>query len=341
MKRLIDNRILLLCLIGGLAFSCKPPEVVNPFPAPGPVTPGDGTDPQAGTDGPAIILTSGSTVWFVHPDKCSADYREGVYRSIDVKQFASAIGLSAKYLDNVDECKPVDGGDNLLMTSSKGWCALVSLEKGEVLFSTTACPNAHSACVLPGGKIAVVCSSGTSSNNNCVQVYDRSRNNRVLCQESLENAHAVQYDEVSGKLYAAGGKQVNRYSLLNPDSDAPTLRLELIIDTDCTSIHDMQLIGDGRMLLSGNGVYALDLSSKVSTVLPRFKDNRKAAVKSINYDKDGGLWYTDTSEGQGDGVTIPEHRSLQVSHLSGLDATGADKVIGMRDGVYKVRIVKW
>jgi hypothetical protein len=84
-----------------------------------------------------------------------------------------------------DECKPVliarsgagecscdrpDGhSPHVLITSSSGGVAVVERETGEVVFHTSV-PNAHSAELLPGGRLAVA-SSGSWGWHQLV-VYD-------------------------------------------------------------------------------------------------------------------------------------------------------------------------
>jgi hypothetical protein len=56
---------------------------------------------------------------------------------------------------STDDCKPVDGGRQLLIPSSGGAAALVDRKTGEAVFCGKLV-NAHSAEMLPGGRIAWV-----------------------------------------------------------------------------------------------------------------------------------------------------------------------------------------
>ena len=57
----------------------------------------------------------------------------------------------------IDECKVVDNNRKMLVTSSSGGCVLIDIATKEVLFYATA-RNAHSAELLPEGRIAVALS---------------------------------------------------------------------------------------------------------------------------------------------------------------------------------------
>src|SRR6185436_3535907 len=68
-----------------------------------------------------------------------------------------------KKFGSTDDCKPVDGGRKILITSSGGAAALVERSTGKVLFYA-AVPNAHSAEVIPGNRLVAASSTHLEGN---------------------------------------------------------------------------------------------------------------------------------------------------------------------------------
>ena len=66
-----------------------------------------------------------------------------------------------------DECKPVEGGQKVLISSSGGACALVERPSGRVLWHARV-PNAHSLEMLPRGRVAVASSVSATGGNDLV-----------------------------------------------------------------------------------------------------------------------------------------------------------------------------
>src|SRR5436190_19429983 len=66
--------------------------------------------------------------------------------------------LVRKQFESTDECKPVAGG-RVLVTSSGGGVALVDRGSGRATFWASVV-NAHSAELLPAGKVVVASSTG-------------------------------------------------------------------------------------------------------------------------------------------------------------------------------------
>ena len=70
--------------------------------------------------------------------------------------------MRAKF-NSTDECKPVNDGTQILVTSSGGGVALIERATGVVVFHADV-PNAHSADILPNNKIAVAASRHEAGN---------------------------------------------------------------------------------------------------------------------------------------------------------------------------------
>ena len=103
--------------------------------------------------------------------------------------------------NTTDECKPLDGGKRLLVTSSGGGCALLELPSGKALWWARV-PNAHSIEALPGGRIAVA--SSVNANGNKVLLFDGKIPGKSIAELPLPSAHGLVWDEARKCLWALG-----------------------------------------------------------------------------------------------------------------------------------------
>lgn len=92
--------------------------------------------------------------------------------------------------NTTDECKPFDGGSRVLITSSGGAVALVDRAKDRVLFYARAA-NAHSADLLPGGRVAVAASHHAGGNGDRLILFDLAKSDQELLSEELPWGHDV------------------------------------------------------------------------------------------------------------------------------------------------------
>lgn len=194
-----------------------------------------------------------------------------------------------KYLNNVDECKFVDNDTKMLMTASSGGMALVDIRTKEVL-TYAHVPMAHSADLLPGGRIAVALS--THKYGSALEIYDIDRPEQVVIRDTLYSGHGVVWDEKRESLYALGYKELREYKLVDWDTDKPSLKRVATWEIPMTSGHDLSPVDDTRMLVSANeGVMWFNVENGEFTPFEPLKDTRN--VKSVNYDPETGrLIYT-------------------------------------------------
>src|SRR5262249_49352827 len=91
-----------------------------------------------------------------------------------------------------DDCKPVDGGRRILITASRGGgVALVERANGAVVFYGRAV-NAHSADLLPNGRIAVAASHDARENKgDALVLFDVKQADRELWRTELPVAHGA------------------------------------------------------------------------------------------------------------------------------------------------------
>ena len=198
-----------------------------------------------------------------------------------------------RYLRTMDECKPVDGGKNILATSSSGGVLLIERATKKILFYAYV-PNAHSADVLPGGRIAVALS--THQDGNSLELYDRNQPEKVLFKDSLYSGHGVIWNDKRQRLYALGYDDLREYSLLNWNTSSPSLKLEKKWIIPGISGHDLFPVSDNELLITEHyGVHSFDISAEKFTPFEPLKT--AANVKSVNYiSKTQKLVYTIAEE---------------------------------------------
>ena len=264
-------------------------------------------------------------------------YKDAVTWSWDATEAAAVLGLDKSRCNHLDDCKPVDNGKKLLCTSSYNWCVLLDIATKEVLFHTTATPNAHSAELLPGNRIVVACSGGESSGNNSIQLYDISQPNRILYQSALGSAHGVVWNETTQRLYAIGGQSLQIYKLKDWETATPSLELEKTERTPQGGLHDMSYVNSNTLCSGGRGAYLYDIGANRFTEMMLF--SASTAIKSINYnDETGELWYTDSTNPEGS----QSWSTQTIRYSTDKNASTETRTIKVPDlDVYKVRVMNW
>jgi len=197
-----------------------------------------------------------------------------------------------QYLRGIDDCKPVDGGRNILATAGRGVILIERATKKCLFYACT--PNAHSADVLPGGRIAVALSENPDGNR--LEIYDRNQPERVLFMDSLYSGHGAVWNDKRQRLYALGYDDLREYSLVNWDTSSPSLKLEKKWTIPGISGHDLSPVSDDELLISEHdGVHSFDISSETFTPFEPLKNVKD--VKSVNYNrKTQKLVYTKAEE---------------------------------------------
>jgi hypothetical protein len=150
-----------------------------------------------------------------------------------------------------DECKPVDDGKSILITSSGDGVALIERATRKVLFYGSA-GGAHSAEMLPGGRIAVASSTSQSPLNNRLVVFDRTRSGEPLFDTELKSGHGVVWDDSRQVLWAIGGPVLRTYKLAEWDTPRPSL-----VQVDEYALPD----GGGHDLMAVPGTNLLSLTT--------------------------------------------------------------------------------
>ena len=147
-----------------------------------------------------------------------------------------------------DDCKPIDGGTRLLVTSSASGVAIVERATGKTEFYATVV-NAHSAEVLPGGR--VVAAASTSPTGNRLIVFDRKKSDVELFTTPLVSAHSAQWVESERTLWALGLLELQAYELVNWDSAKPSLKLRETFTLPSRGGHDLSPVpGTSRFIVT-------------------------------------------------------------------------------------------
>jgi len=154
-----------------------------------------------------------------------------------------------------DECKPC--GDFVLITASSGGVALVRRKDKSCAFFTSA-KNAHSACLLPGERLAVAASYGGDEMR--IYALDRSGADVApLARLELKGAHGALWDNGRQRLWALGEKELLLLELRGKGKDTE-LKAEKRWDLPTAGGHDLAFARDGRYLLitTNTKVYRFD-----------------------------------------------------------------------------------
>jgi hypothetical protein len=180
---------------------------------------------------------------------------------------------------STDDCKPLDGGKRVLISSSSGGCVLVERPSGKALWYAQV-PNAHSVELLPRNRI--VAASSVNAKGNRLMLFDADRSDQPLWETPLVSAHGVVWDPERNVLWALGLDRVQRYGLKDWESAKPALALLESYQTPDTGGHDLQPVPRSHDLIvtTGRHVYLFDRATHQFRLHPQLGD--KAHVKSVN-----------------------------------------------------------
>lgn len=153
---------------------------------------------------------------------------------------------------STDECKPIDGGRKILITSSSTGVALVERATKRALFHATV-TNAHSAEFLPNNRIVVASSVSAPGTGNLLVLFNAAESEKELFSDELRSAHGVVWDAKRKILWALGYDELRAYRLEEWDSDAPRLKRVATYSTPDGGGHDLSPIpGTPQLFISTN-----------------------------------------------------------------------------------------
>jgi len=202
---------------------------------------------------------------------------------------------SAQLFVNIDECKPVSGGRQVLITSSwKGGAGLIDRADG-VVRSCLASGNAHSAEMLPGSRLALASSEG----RDLLTVHDLAGGSRPLYSDGLHHAHGAVWDEPRKLLWALGYHELRAYSLVRWETDQPSLVRNYTAKLPSENGHDLAEVPDSPLLsvTTGNRVYLFDRDRREFTPHPLLGDLSHVKAVSVNH-RSGRIAYIQADQGE-------------------------------------------
>jgi hypothetical protein len=210
-----------------------------------------------------------------------------------------------------DECKPVDGGRKILITSSgvsKAGAGVVLVERatGKPLFWAVA-ENAHSADLLPYNRIAVATSGHEMKdppiNPSRLTIYDANVPGKELYWTDLPWGHGVVWDEQRQLLWALSSMDIRAYRLADWESDHPALEPIFSINLPEGGGHDLYAIPNSPLLTvtTYGHCWLFDKDKRSFSLHPELRET--VDVKSISVNPatgqiayvhgEGGNWWAE------------------------------------------------
>ncbi len=190
----------------------------------------------------------------------------------------------SRMFNTMDDCKSVNDGKQVLVSSSSGAIALLDSKDRKVQFYA-AVPNAHSIELLPGNLI--VAAASTHEAGNKIMLFDGNQPEKLLSEDSLYSAHGTVWHEKNQRLYTLGYDVLRTYQISNG---------QLVRDKEWKipgeSGHDLTLAPDGKsfFITEHTGVWRFDLDSEEFVKITGFPDAEN--IKSIGESDSGQFIYT-------------------------------------------------
>ncbi|HEX4164330.1 MAG TPA: DUF6528 family protein [Bryobacteraceae bacterium] len=156
------------------------------------------------------------------------------------------ISLKSNFV-GTDECKPVEGGTAILITSSANALALVSYPSGATLFYAGV-RNAHSAALLPDDLIVAASSSAPDDTGDRLLLFDRHRPDRALTSVPFVGAHGVEWDSSRNILWALNDHELAAFSIRHTSNQAVSLVQSKAFRLPARGGHDLVLAQDRSLL---------------------------------------------------------------------------------------------
>jgi len=177
-----------------------------------------------------------------------------------------------------DECKPLEGGRKLLISSSGGGVALVERPSGRVLWYGYV-GNAHSIELLPHERVVVA--GSTNENGQRLVVFDLAKPAEQLTTQELYSGHGVIWDDQRGLLWALGFKDLNAYRLVDWATPNPKLELVEVSELPEPGGHDLYpWPGTSNLIVTtSTKVFLFERDRREFSFYPELKE--RARVKGV------------------------------------------------------------
>ena len=192
-----------------------------------------------------------------------------------------ALASYVNYFNNLDEVKPVHGGEDLLICSTSGGVAMIHIADKGIRFFALPMGQPHSIELLPDGNIVVATSVTNDGNGNMLKVYKMPSSGEPafvsapLSAVDNYSGHNAVWDNYNDVLWATSDKVINIYAY---DKKAMKLKLYQSIDLPSANAHELfPVYGEEKMwLTTGGAIYKFDIYSYECTkVASRYSSNVK------------------------------------------------------------------
>jgi hypothetical protein len=187
--------------------------------------------------------------------------------------------------NTTDDCKPIDGGSRVLVASSAGAIAIVERATGMTEFHAIV-PGAHSAEVLPGGR--VVAAASTADNGNRLILFDRARSGVELFTTPLVSAHGTHWVESERTLWTLNLDELRAYELADWNSEKPSLKLRQSFKLPSHGGHDLSPVPGTSSFVVTTEEEALIFDRKASRFSRHAEIGGLVNVKSVSIHPDNG-----------------------------------------------------
>ena len=190
-----------------------------------------------------------------------------------------------KKFNTIDDCKAINEGRQIMVSSSSGGVAILNRKNQKLLFYANV-PNAHSMEMLPNNRLVVAAS--TAEGGNKIVLFDIDQSDRVVYSDSLYSAHGVVWNSKNENLFALGFDVLREYKLASKDS----LCLVNEWKIPGESGHDLYPAPDGKglFLTEHTGAWVFDFESESFNEIERFPEAEN--IKSIGQNESGQYIFT-------------------------------------------------
>ena len=178
-----------------------------------------------------------------------------------------------------DDCKPVDGGRTILISSSGGAIAVVDRATRRASFAARV-TNAHSIEMLPGGRVAAAASVSTAGTGNRIVIFDIA-SGKELASDELRSAHGLLWDEERRVLWALGGDVLRAYRLAGAGATT-SLQRDYEIALPAQGGHDLVAVPRSPRLFLSTEARCFSFDRDRRQLLPHDALGDRRNIKSYN-----------------------------------------------------------
>lgn len=228
--------------------------------------------------GAELVLCGAEEVFIVSVNLDAEPRKVWSWRAADCPDIPESLRRAFR---STDDCKPIEGGRGILISSSSGAVALVERETRRALFFAEV-PNAHSIELLPGGRLAAAASVSDSPGGNRVVVFDLATR-RETASDRLSSAHGLVWDEQRELLWALGNDELRAYRVMG-QGGLTNLRVESQTKLPEGNGHDLVTQpGSSRLFLStGKHCWWFDRDTRQLTPHDALAETAKVKSYSVH-----------------------------------------------------------